>query len=495
MSEMLRVDRLTIDYARGARSASLVRDVSFSVTEGEAFTLIGETGSGKSLILQAIGGHLPSGLKISGRIRAAGASILPAHVSVRNLWGKDIFFIPQEASLALDPSMRILAQVREVPQFGNEFGSATSAFDAEYIARAKLAAVGLDPCLDGRHYPCTMSGGMNQRALIAMALASPAQLILVDEPTKNLDEARRGEVARLLRLLVDCGKTVVTVSHDLDLVRELGGTAAVMREGELIESGPVAELFSKPRESYTRQFLAALPEIAKGEWISTPTDKPCLTAEDLAFRFARKGPCLFKGVNLRIQPGEIFGVHGPSGVGKSTLGDVLLGLRRPCEGKVRWGESELYEGSAKVRRFLRPLYQKLYQDPASSFAPLQTIRQALTDVLVLRRLSQEHRPEWGEVEVIAQRLGLQPDLFERYPRQLSGGEMQRFAFLRVWMSRPRFVVADEPTSRLDPIVQKETAALLRTLAKEHATGVLLISHERKVINAIADQSLEINGIQ
>lgn len=472
-SGFVRVDALTIRVTRPESVAPLIHGISLTVDRGQSATIVGETGAGKSLLLQAIAGYLPAGLTASGSIRAAGIRTLPAQSDLRSHWGRKLFLLPQEPGAALDPSMSVAAQVSEISRYA---GGASQA-ESIRIAREKLRIAGLDPVLDGRRFPCELSGGMSQRALIAMAMASPAELILIDEPTKNLDARTRLEVSRLLRSLVESGKTLLAVSHDTDLAAYLGGKRIVIHRGKNVESSTQGEPAEEQQQiDSTRRVLDPF----RGT-------RPLILADDLSFRYGPRQPVLFSGFTLRIHTGEIVGLTGPSGAGKTTVGDILVGIRKPSQGNVQWDGLDVYNASGAILKSLRTHYQKVYQDPGSSFPPHQTMRRALTDVLNLKKNEVALRSSWQDVERLARQLGLREHLFDRFPCQLSGGEIQRFAFLRVWMLRPRFVVADEPTSRLDPAVKRETIQLLRRLASGYATAVLLISHDHAVVESVADQ--------
>ncbi len=461
MTAVLTADELTI----GAE-APIVHPLSFCLRAGMPLTIVGETGSGKSLLAQAIMGNLPSGLITGGRVHLDGQCIsdLPA-AARRALWGRRMALLPQEPWLALDPLMRASGQIREAYRWvrGLSRPAAGTATDRD------LAALGLEDAA-GR-LPGALSGGMAQRVAFAAARAGGAQLVIADEPTKGLDADRRDEAVQLLLHEVEAGGALLTITHDIAVARRLGGEVIVMRDGRVVERGAAATVLERPRSDYARQLVAAEP----AAWTDTPRGvpgEPVIRADDLAL--SRGGRRVLEGVDLAIAAGEIVGVTGPSGCGKSSLGDALLGVLSPDGGTV-WRTP----GVARLR------FQKLYQDPPAAFAPHWPIKTALSDLV------RRHQLAWSDVVRWMQRLRLAPELLERPPGSISGGELQRFALLRVLMLDPVFLVADEPTSRLDMITQQATMHLIVELARERHCGVLLISHDTDLVRKVADRHLVI----
>ncbi|WP_029010522.1 ABC transporter ATP-binding protein [Azospirillum halopraeferens] len=460
MSAHLEVDRLRV----ASRDGVLVHDVSFAVRPGVPLTLLGESGSGKSLVVQAIMGTLPAELAASGRIALDGRDLpgLP-EAERRTLWGRRIALLPQEPWLALDPTMRVLGQVAEVYRHvrGRPAG------DSRAEGRARLAGLGLADAV--HRYPFQLSGGMCQRVALAIARAADADLLLADEPTKGLDAALRDGVAAGLRGEADRGRSLITITHDVTVARVLGGEVGVMLDGRLVEYGPAAEVLARPRHDYTRRLLAAEPVAWPGRDRPVPGD-PVIRGAGIAKTFG--GRTVLDGVDVEVRAGEVVAVLGPSGSGKSTLGNILLGLVPADAGEVRRGP-----GLAPLR------FQKVYQDPPGAFAPQRTLRRALADV------GRRHGVAWEVFEGLMRRFRLGPGLLDRRPGQLSGGELQRFALARVLALNPAFLFADEPTSRLDPITQREVADLLHELAGERRLGVLLVTHEAAMAANLAHRVL------
>ena len=454
-----------------ADGAALVRGVSLAARPGVPLTLLGETGSGKSLVLAAAMGVLAPGLRAEGSVRLDGVELLGAPApALRRLWGRRLALLPQEPWLALDPTMRALGQVAEVFRVVRGLPRAEARAEAE----ALLAALGLADA--GRRFPFQLSGGMAQRVALAALRAADAPVLLADEPTKGLDAERRDEAALRLRQEADRGRTVLAVTHDVAVARALGGEAAVMLDGEVVERGGAARVLSRPSHPYARRLFAAEP----ANWPPLPgpvggsAGAPVAEGRGLAKGFA--GRPVLRGADVAVRRGEVVAVLGPSGCGKTTLGDLLLGLLRPDSGKVR-----------RMPDTPPWRFQKLYQDPPSAFAPRLTMRRGLAD------LARRHDLGTGAFDALFARLRLSPALLDRRPAELSGGELQRFALLRALALDPVFLFADEPTSRLDPVTQREVAALLRACAAERGLGVLLVTHDAALARKSAHRVLELRG--
>ncbi|MFN3662711.1 ATP-binding cassette domain-containing protein, partial [Yoonia sp.] len=302
---------------------------------------------------------------------------------------------------------------------------------------------------------------------IAAARAGGAPIVIADEPTKGLDAARRDDVAALLLTALGQGGGLMVITHDLVLARKIGGRLIVLRKGKVVETGTTAEVFAAPKDAYTRDLIAADPE----NWpVRVPRDakgKPVLLAEDVSL--SRGGQVLMQGVNLALSPGRILGITGPSGCGKSSLGDVLLGLLKPDTGHV-----------IRATGLASTAMQKLYQDPVAAFPRERGLGQTLADVARL------HHAPAAQIETLMARLRLDPVLLTRRPDAVSGGELQRLALLRAMLARPRFLFADEPTSRLDPITQREVIALIAELTRSEGLAVALVSHDKTLIERVAD---------
>lgn len=467
MSVIVKIEAAAVKGPEGP----LVEPFSFQMKARRPFTILGETGSGKSLLAQAIMGLLPEGLSASGSMILGDTRLdLDDPKNHRPFWGRAVGILPQEPWLALDPTMRAQDQVAE----GHRFIRGLSFAEARRAAAVDLAELGLSEA--AQKLPAELSGGMAQRVAFAAARAGGARIVIADEPTKGLDIARRDEVINLLMREVQAGGTVLTITHDLELAHQMGGDLAVMLEGRIVEVGAAEDVLSNPTHGYTKRLIAANPahwaNLAQSLSASSLAREPVLVASQLAK--TRGGKNLFSHIDLSVRPGEIVGVTGPSGSGKSSLGDILLGLLAPDAGFVTRAE-----GVARHR------YQKIYQDPPSAFPPRATIRRTLMDLIALHSLKQ------SAILPLMQRLRLNPSLLDRHPGEVSGGELQRFALLRVLLLDPVFLFADEPTSRLDPVTQQETIALLVELAREKGCAVLIVSHDTALIEKTCDRTVAI----
>lgn len=475
MSALLDVRDLVV-RTEASPVRTLVDEVSFSLREGEVLTLLGESGSGKSLLAQAVMGTLPAGLVARGRVRVGGSESGADDPNQRRaLWGRQLALLPQEPWSALDPTMRAHAQVAETHRFVRGLPAA----QASQRAAADLARLGL--AADGPKYPFALSGGMAQRIAFAATTAAQAPVLIVDEPTKGLDHALRDQVVQLLQGALSAGGALLVITHDVALPRALGGQVAVMREARIVEIGSCLQVLRSPSSAYTQELLAAepacwpdLPEAVAGARADAAADRPLVEARGLTLRFGSR--TLFESLTMDVRAGERVAITGPSGSGKSSLGNVLLGLVEPNAGTVQRAPGVGPQGM-----------QKLYQDPLAAFAPRLMLRTAMQDLMRLHRTPSEALP------VLLGRLGLSPTLLERRPDQVSGGELQRIALARILLLRPALVFADEPTSRLDPVTQKLTIALLVSALTERGGALLLVTHDPVLARKASDRCLTIGS--
>lgn len=459
---------LEVEGLRVTESASgkaIVDGVSLRVAAGGVLTLLGESGSGKSLLAQAIMGTLANGLHAEGAITVAGELFEAADQRSRQrLWGREIALLPQEPWLALDPTMRVQQQVAET----HELVAGLAADRSREAALRDLRQLGMEHA--ARLYPHQISGGMAQRVAFLATHAAGAKLLIVDEPTKGLDSGKRADILAMLRAAQDDGMAVLCITHDVWLARALGGEIAVMLDGRVIEQGGAAQLLAQPSHGYTRALMAADP----ASWPLRPAARApgevVAHVREAAKSFGKRR--LFSGISVDIRRGEVVAITGESGAGKTTFGNLLLGLLRPDAGTV-----------TRATGLARTAFQKLYQDPAAAFAPTVTLRTALADVLAL------HGLQWTAAAPLLARLRLGEHLLDRLPSQVSGGELQRFALARVLLLKPALIFADEPTSRLDPVTQQETLNLLLEAAGDSGCAVLLVTHDADIARALAQRRI------
>jgi ABC-type glutathione transport system ATPase component len=472
MTVALQAEALAVHGPGGA----IVRRVDFAVAPGEAVCLVGETGAGKSLVAEALLGLLPAGLRAEGRVALGpgGWRALDQPEALRAGWGRDIFLLPQEPGEALDPTMRLLGQVEDAVPDGQPNRMAR--------ALARLAAFGLDRAA-ARRIPAALSGGMAQRGLLAIAAECPAPVLVADEPTKGLDRARRAEVARMLRAMMAAGRALLIVTHDLELPALLGARMLVLHEGVLVEEGPAGQVLAAPQHPWTRLLVQAQP----AHWQARPAPLPVemlVEARGVGFGWSAHSP-LFSGIDLALRAGEIVGLAGPSGSGKSTLCDLLLGLRRPSAGQVRWRGQDIAR-DRRLRRAVQRSVQKLFQDPGAAFPPHRRLRAVFGDLAAVTEAPLDRLPP------LLDRLGVRADVLGRRVGEISGGEAQRLSLARALLLRPAALVADEPTSRLDAVTQAELCRLLLELADETGLAVLLVSHDDALLGAMASRTVRLS---
>lgn len=462
---LLQVDDLAIH----AGAHCLLQGISLQVHRGQSLILLGESGAGKSLLAQAIMGNLPRALRASGRITLAGHTTAAEDITPRrNLWGRTLSLLPQEPVQALNPLMRIQTQLAEVHR--RVLGRPR--LQAAKQTRQQLEQAGLADA--AQRYPWQISGGMAQRAATSIALAGGAPILLADEPTKGLDRHWANEALHSFEAIRKAGGCVIVITHDLRIARALGGQLMVLQHGQCVEQGDVQQILAAAQHPFTRQLIDADPArwafpvacSRAGEGLSDPV----LEAHGLTKSFGNR--TLFSSLDLKIHRHDRLVLQGASGVGKSTLGNILLGLMPADTGTVRRNPD------------LPPFaLQKLYQDPVTAFSPHTPLRRLLGDVL------KRHQRDWHELEALLERLNIPASLLERRATEVSGGELQRVALARTLIMRPALLFADEPTSRLDPVTQREAMQLLLECVAEQQAGLILVTHDEDMARRVATRIL------
>ncbi|MGY3617988.1 ABC transporter ATP-binding protein [Bradyrhizobium sp. USDA 10063] len=459
----LGVENLSI----GTPTRGIVNNICLQVAHGEIIAILGETGSGKSMIGSAIMGLVPRGMEVSGRIVVNDRVIAVADTSgLRRLWSSDLFLLPQEPLSALAPLLKASSQVAEQ--------IAASANVRRRLAADALAAMHLQIEHHGKR-PHELSGGMAQRVMAAIASVTRARILVADEPTKGLDADRRDAVAEMFNLLKNDGRAIVLITHDIALVRQVADRIAFLDDSRIVEEGPSAQVLGAPASDYARRYVRSDPR----SWTARPyvrsSTPKVLEVEDL--RIGVAGRVLAENVNFHCHAGHIAALLGESGIGKTTLGRTILGLSAPMAGAVR-------RRFAKTRPDALAI-QKLHQDPTRVFSPWQSIGRSMQDLIRLPGGQDAVKA----IRALMRRFGLNQDLLDRLPGQISGGEAQRLALTRILALRPHFLIADEPTSRLDPPVQAEVIRHLRETADEGDLAILLITHDRELAEAVADRCM------
>ena len=477
-----------LNVAFGTRR--VVRDVSFSLDRGETLALVGESGSGKSLTALSLMQLLPPGAACTGRVELDGTAVIGAPVGkLQALRGVAAGMVFQEPMNSLNPLARIGTQVAEAISLHRALDKAAlheRVIDVLSQCGFPDAAARLEA------FPHQLSGGQRQRVMIAMALANDPALLIADEPTTALDVTIQAQILKLLaEQKAARGLALLLISHDLSIVRRYADRVCVMQAGEIVETGGVARVFAAPSHPYTRMLLEAEPAGA-------PRPLPegaetLMEARGLSVHFPiRRGVMrrtvghvrALDGLDITVRAGETVGLVGESGSGKSTTGYALLALQQ-AKGSIRFRGQDLAGLDKRAMRRLRAGMQIVFQDPFGSLSPRLTVGEIIAEGLSVHepRLSRAGREE--RVAEALEEVGLPADCPGRYPHEFSGGQRQRIAVARAMVLKPRFVVLDEPTSALDMSVQAQIVDLLRNLQQNHDLGYLFISHDLRVVRALA----------
>jgi microcin C transport system ATP-binding protein len=484
---LVAVENLSIAF--GPR---LVADsVSFTLDRGETLALVGESGSGKSLTALSLLQLLPpGGTNPTGRIMLDGESIIGASPEVLlRARGQLAGIVFQEPMTSLNPLHRIGRQVAEAVNLHRKLPKpALRARVIEVLDQAGFA--------DAEHrldaFPHQLSGGQRQRVVIAMALANDPALLIADEPTTALDVTIQ---ARILGLLAELkaarGMALLLISHDLQIVRRYADRVCVMKNGHVVENGRVADVFAAPKHPYTKMLLGAVP---KGVPVRLPGNaQPLVEAQDVHVEFPiRRGLMrrtvgyvhAVNGVSFMLHEGETLGLVGESGSGKSTLGFALLRLQA-ARGRIVFAGTDLADLPRRELRRLRSSMQVVFQDPFGSLSPRMSVGEIVSEGLEVHEPGLTRAERNTRVAAELEEVGLPAETMNRYPHEFSGGQRQRIAIARAMVLKPRFVVLDEPTSALDMSVQAQIVDLLRKLQERHRLAYLFISHDLKVVRALA----------
>ncbi len=487
---LLEIQNLSVAFGGTASAPRVVDDVSFSLAKGRTLALVGESGSGKSVTALSIPRLLPAGTRVGGRVLFKGQDLSGAsEKELRALRGAAITMVFQEPMTSLNPLHTIERQVGEILAIhGTRGARARRARTVELLEEVGIR----DPGERLGAYPHQLSGGQRQRVMIAMALANRPDLFIADEPTTALDVTVQAQILALLKdLQARYGMAMLFITHDLGIVRRLADDVAVMQRGRIVESGPAAGLFAAPRHPYTQALLAAEPKGA-----APPADAaapPVLAVDDLKVWFPIKKGLMRKtvgaikavdGISLVVREGQTVGVVGESGSGKTTLGLAILRLIA-SQGRIAYlGKPIDPLGFAAMRPLRRDL-QVVFQDPYGSLSPRLPVVDIVGEGLVLHKGKLGYAERRETVARALAETGLDPAAMDRYPHEFSGGQRQRIAIARAMVLEPKFVVLDEPTSALDMSVQAQIVDLLRDLQQRRGLAYLFISHDLKVVRALA----------
>ncbi|MGC1464952.1 MAG: ABC transporter ATP-binding protein [Pseudolabrys sp.] len=494
--KLLSVRDLSVAFGEGAREVLAVDRVSFEIGKGETVALVGESGSGKSVTALSIMKLLPypSAHHPSGSVMFKGQELLTMpEREIRRVRGDDITIVFQEPMTSLNPLHTIEKQIGETLLLHRGLTGAA----ARRRIIELLGQVGIpDPAGRLDSYPHQLSGGQRQRVMIAMALANEPDLLIADEPTTALDVTVQAQILKLLKDIQQrMGMSLLFITHDLGIVRKLADRVCVMSKGRIVEQGPVERVYGKPEHPYTRQLLAAEP---KPDPAPPRPDAPVvLEATDLKVWFPIKRGVMRKvvghikavdGVSVQLRKGETLGVVGESGSGKTTLGLAMLRLIS-SNGQIVFLGKPIQGLKFKEMRPIRHDMQIVFQDPYGSLSPRMSIADVIEEGLWVQypQLSRTEREQ--RVIGALKDVGLDPETRNRYPHEFSGGQRQRVALARALVLEPTFVVLDEPTSALDMLIQAQMVDLLRDLQKRRDLTYMFISHDLRVVAALASRLL------
>ncbi|MBI6630337.1 ABC transporter ATP-binding protein [Pontibaca salina] len=489
MTPILQVENLSVSFHQDGTTTQAVRDVSFSLSRGETVALVGESGSGKSVTALSVVSLLGDAARVSGSVIYENQQMIGADAKLlRKVRGNDISFIFQEPMTSLNPLHTIEKQLLE--------SLALHQGIAGEKARTRildlLHRVGIrDPEERLDAYPHQLSGGQRQRVMIAMALANKPDVLIADEPTTALDVTIQAQILELLAELKEQENLgLLFITHDLGIVRRIADRVCVMKDGQIVESGPTADLFASPQHPYTRKLLAAEPA---GHPDAVNKNAPEIVRADnlkvwfpIQRGFLKRTVGHVKAVNnasISVRAGETLGIVGESGSGKTTLALALMRLIA-SEGGITFAGQDVRKWSTRQLRRRRGEMQIVFQDPFGSLSPRMTCEQVIAEGLTIHKVD-PHRNRRDLVAEAMVETGLEPAMMHRYPHEFSGGQRQRIAIARAMVLRPRLLVLDEPTSALDMTVQVQIVELLRNLQRKYQLAYLFISHDLRVVRAMS----------
>ncbi|MDX1906173.1 MAG: ABC transporter ATP-binding protein [Bacteroidia bacterium] len=530
-SMLLQVQGLTTEFRSRDAHVVAVRNISFQVKKASVVGIVGESGSGKSVTSLSLMRLIqPPGQVSAGQAwfrNRTGAVVdlltLPPR-EMQRYRGNELAMIFQEPMTALNPVYRCGDQVAEALRLHQ----ALSARQAREAVLDLFREVELPRVEDlYRAYPHEVSGGQKQRVMIAMAIANRPSLLIADEPTTALDVTVQKQILRLIRRLQqEQQMSVMFITHDLGVVRELADDVLVMHEGQIVEAGPVEDLFQHPQHPYTRGLLACRPrmdrrptrlltlqdfqaETPPAETLISPaafearlnslrSQAPLLQVKDLRTWYplrrnlagqVRSHVKAVDGVSLDVYPGETLGLAGESGCGKTTLGRTILRLTEPTQGQIRFDGQDITHLSQSQLRPLRRDMQIVFQDPYSSLNPRMRIGDAILEPMAVHQIGATQQARRDQVYELLVRVGLQPEMYQRYPHEFSGGQRQRICIARALALRPRMIICDESVSALDVSVQAQVLNLLKELQAELGLSYIFISHDLGVVKFMSDRIL------
>jgi ABC-type glutathione transport system ATPase component len=494
---LLRVENLSVAFRTDGAPVRAVKAIAYDVAPGETLAIVGESGSGKTVGSRAMVSLLPNTAAVQGSAKLDGQELIGLKgEAIRRVRGDRVAMIFQEPSTALDPVRTVGWQIAQALRVHRP-----KLRQREALARAVelMTLVGIpEPEQRVHSYPHQLSGGQKQRVMIAMAISCDPEVIIADEPTTALDVTTQAQILDLLHDLRDrLGTAIILITHNMGVVADLADRVAVMYQGELVETGPVGEVFARPRHPYTQHLLAAVPHLGQPrpavmDAVPAPVveDRPVVTIRDLDIDFPGRlgaGPVhAVRGVSLEVRRHEILALVGESGSGKTTLGRCTVGLLAPTAGRVEVLGSDIAAARGAALRRLRRRIGFVFQDPAASLNPRMSVGACVAEPL---RVHDQGTPaeRRARVRELLEAVELPASYAERYPHELSGGQRQRVSLARALVLGPEYLVADEPTSALDVSVQARVLEVFVRLQHEMGFACLFVTHDLAVVDMLADR--------
>ena len=499
MTNLVEIENLQVKFNTDSGEVNAVNGISFNIEKGETLALVGESGSGKSVTARAIIRLLADNAIISDQtsIKFNGTNINSySEKEYQNIRGKNISMIFQEPMSSLNPIYTIENQISEVLRIHGKFSD--KELKEKCLELLKQVQIP-EPESRLSQYPHQLSGGQRQRIMIAIAIANNPDLLIADEPTTALDVTVQTEILKLLQSLQQKYQmSILFITHDLTIVRQISDRVCVMYNGKIKETGITKEIFENPKDDYTKHLLSSEPK--ERDLYYDKNGRSILSGENLNVTFNTKVKVsgrnkvlsinAVNNISLDIKEGETLGIVGESGSGKTTLGQTLLRLvdresNTDVEGEIKFFDDRIDHLSRKQFKPFRNQMQIVFQDPYASLNPRLSVKQIIEEGLIVALNMKDKNERLNKIENIMNEVGLEPSSMLRFPHEFSGGQRQRIAIARSFVLNPKFVLLDEPTSALDLSIQKQILELLLQLQKNHKTTYIFISHDLRVIRSIS----------